>query len=131
MSLGYIPKQYAPGGGSSGSSVRNQNNKVVGIIHAGTFTARASVAAALRSNGFNYQGLFGEYNLPQYDVIYGTGKDQKTHIVMKWKQHIYLKTVLIKKRFLQTSNLIIQQLKITKNISKLSINRIKQQPLYF
>ncbi|WQQ16677.1 DUF31 family protein [Mycoplasmopsis cynos] len=77
MSLGYIPKQYAPGGGSSGSSVRNQNNKVVGIIHAGTFTARASVAAALRSNGFNYQGLFGEYNLPQYDVIYGTGKDQK------------------------------------------------------
>ncbi|WP_322941250.1 hypothetical protein RRG48_05630 [Mycoplasmopsis canis] len=99
MNLGYIPKQYAPGGGASGSSVRNQDNKVVGIIHASNFRINASVAAALRSNGMNYNGLFGEYNLPQYDVIYGTGKDQQNSYRDEMKKKSKKKTWLFKNGF--------------------------------
>lgn len=77
MNLAYLPRRYVPGGGASGSSVRTQENKVVAIFHSANLTASTGVAAALRSSGFDYQGLYGSYNLPQYDVIYGTGKDQK------------------------------------------------------
>ncbi|WP_334686749.1 DUF31 family putative serine protease [Mycoplasmopsis felis] len=31
--LEYTPRWYAPGGGSSGSSVRNQRNELVGVYH--------------------------------------------------------------------------------------------------
>lgn len=77
MNLAYMPRRYIPGGGASGSQVRTQDNKVVGIFHSVNQYAGTGLAAAFRSNGFNYQGLFGSYNLPQYDIIYGTGKDQK------------------------------------------------------
>ncbi|WP_120160771.1 hypothetical protein [Mycoplasmopsis bovirhinis] len=29
-----------------------------------------------KSEGFGYQGLYGQYNLPQYDLVHGGGKDQ-------------------------------------------------------
>lgn len=77
MNLGYMPRRFAPGGGASGSSVRNQENKLVGIFHSVNQSALTGIAAAFRSEGFNYQELYGSYNLPQYDVIYGGGKDQK------------------------------------------------------
>ncbi|SYV97176.1 Membrane-associated lipoprotein precursor, partial [Mycoplasmopsis edwardii] len=77
MNLGYLPRRYIPGGGASGSSVRTKDNKVVAIFHTANEFASTGIAAALRSSGFDYQGLYGGYNLPQYDVIYGTGKDQK------------------------------------------------------
>ncbi|MCU9937760.1 DUF31 family protein [Mycoplasmopsis felis] len=32
--LEYTPRWYAPGGGASGSSVRNQRNELVGVYHA-------------------------------------------------------------------------------------------------
>ncbi|VEU61044.1 Membrane-associated lipoprotein precursor [Mycoplasmopsis bovigenitalium] len=75
--LQYMLRHYTPIGGSSGSSVRNQKNEVIGV-HS-TIFQRAGVdfVAALRSEGYNYQGAFGAYNLPQYDLIYGGGKDQK------------------------------------------------------
>lgn len=78
MALEYSLFNFAAGGGSSGSSVRNQNNEIVGIIHLGNQRALVSVAAALRSEGYNYNGLYGKYNLPQYDLIFGGGKDQKS-----------------------------------------------------
>lgn len=74
--LNYLPKQYVPYGGASGSSFRNQYNELVGVFHSGNSAARTGLLAAFRSEGFNYQGLFGDYNLPQYDLIYGGGKDQ-------------------------------------------------------
>ncbi|EIE41213.1 lipoprotein [Mycoplasmopsis canis UFG1] len=77
MNLAYLPKRYVPGGGASGSSVRTKDNKIVAIFHTANEIANTGVAAALRSNGFDYKGLYGTYNLPQYDIIYGTGKDQK------------------------------------------------------
>ncbi|UWV81627.1 hypothetical protein [Mycoplasmopsis cynos] len=47
----------------------------------------------------NYNGLFGEYNLPQYDVIYGTGKDQKNSYRDEMKKKSKKKTWLFKKGF--------------------------------
>ncbi|WGI37000.1 Ig-specific serine endopeptidase MIP [Mesomycoplasma lagogenitalium] len=76
--LAYLPKHYAPGGGASGSSVRNQNNELVAVYHAANSTARTGLAVAFRSEGYDYKGALGTYNLPQYDLIYGGGKDQKT-----------------------------------------------------
>ncbi|WP_322876364.1 hypothetical protein RRG38_02335 [Mycoplasmopsis felis] len=75
--LEYTPRWYAPGGGASGSSVRNQRNELVGVYHASNISARTGLAAAFRSEGYDYKGLYGTYNLPQYDLIYGGGKDQK------------------------------------------------------
>lgn len=75
--LEYMARFYTPAGGASGSSVRNQNNEIVGVIHAANLTAKTSLIAALRSEGYDYKGLFGQYNLPQYDLIYGGGKNQK------------------------------------------------------
>ncbi|WP_322961863.1 DUF31 family protein [Mycoplasmopsis cynos] len=74
--LEYMPRHYVPAGGSSGSSVRNQNYELVGIFHAANSSANAGLAAAFRSEGYDYKGLYGSYNLPQYDLIYGGGKDQ-------------------------------------------------------
>ncbi|WP_427902965.1 Ig-specific serine endopeptidase MIP [Metamycoplasma alkalescens] len=77
MTLGYVPRYYAPIAGASGSSIRNQNNELVSIYYSTNNGARAGLSAAFRSEGFDYQGLYGQYNLPQYDLIYGGGKDQK------------------------------------------------------
>ncbi|MDJ1647137.1 Ig-specific serine endopeptidase MIP [Mycoplasma phocimorsus] len=80
MSLEYTPRFYAPGGGASGSSLRNQKNELIGAFHYkyGRFAEIGTgLAVALRCEGYDYQGLFGDYNLPQYDLIYGTGKNQK------------------------------------------------------
>lgn len=77
MSLSYIPRRWAPTGGSSGSSIRNQNNELVAVHHVTNTFARIGISIAFRSEGFDYRGLFGSYNLPQYDLIYGGGKEQK------------------------------------------------------
>ncbi|AJR12116.1 hypothetical protein MDIS_01420 [Mesomycoplasma dispar] len=75
--LNYIVKNFATTGGASGSSFRNQKNELVGVYHFGNKFAKTGLIAAFRSEGFNYFGLFGKYNLAQYDLIYGGGKDQK------------------------------------------------------
>jgi len=76
MGLEYLPKHFAPAGGASGTSVRNQKNELVAIYHAKYDSSKTGLAAAFRSEGYDYQGLYGNYNLPQYDLIYGGGKDQ-------------------------------------------------------
>ncbi|MCV3754106.1 Ig-specific serine endopeptidase MIP [Ureaplasma zalophigenitalium] len=76
--LQYMPRDYEPYGGASGSSMRNQRNEVIGLYHTKTQNTSTGLVLALRSSGFDYKGLYGSYNLPQYDLIYGTGKDQKT-----------------------------------------------------
>ena len=99
MGLEYSPRFYAPGGGASGSSLRNQNNEIIGAYHLkyGTFgEIGTGLAIALRSEGYDYQGLFGSYNLPQYDLIYGNGKDQKnSYREQLQKQYPNIKTLLM------------------------------------
>ncbi|VEU68272.1 Ig-specific serine endopeptidase MIP [Mycoplasmopsis pulmonis] len=75
--LSYAPKHYSPIGGSSGSSIRNQNNELVSVWHTGATSTNSGISSAFRSEGFDYKGLYGQYNLGQYDLIYGGGKDQK------------------------------------------------------
>ncbi|WP_434337440.1 Ig-specific serine endopeptidase MIP [Mycoplasma leachii] len=74
--LEILPRFYAPSGGASGSSVRTKDNKLLAVYHAANNIAKTGLAATFRSNGYNYKGLFGEYNLGQYDLIYGGGSDQ-------------------------------------------------------
>lgn len=78
MGLQYLPRHYEPVGGASGSSIRNQRNELVSIFHASFQNTITGLSAAFRSEGYDYNGLYGEYNLPQYDLIYGGGKDQKS-----------------------------------------------------
>ncbi|EIE40204.1 Ig-specific serine endopeptidase MIP [Mycoplasmopsis canis] len=76
--LNYLSKSYVPYGGSSGSSFRNQKNELIGIFHSGNGAARTGMFAAFRSEGFDYKGLYGpDYKLPEYDLIYGGGENQK------------------------------------------------------
>ncbi|QVJ95205.1 Ig-specific serine endopeptidase MIP [Mycoplasma mycoides] len=75
--LEILPRFYAPAGGASGSSVRIKGNKLLAVYHAANNTAKTGLAAVFRSNGQNYNELFGKYNLGQYDLIYGGGKDQE------------------------------------------------------
>ncbi|WFQ92524.1 Ig-specific serine endopeptidase MIP [Mycoplasma feriruminatoris] len=74
--LEILPRFYAPAGGASGSSVRTKDNKLLAVYHASNETARTGLAVAFRSNGYDYNSLFGSYKLGQYDLIYGGGSDQ-------------------------------------------------------
>ncbi|WP_027121587.1 Ig-specific serine endopeptidase MIP [Mycoplasma leonicaptivi] len=74
--LAYLYKGYAPGPGASGSSIRNQNNELVSLITTGYFGQGISSGLAIRSKGLDLKGLFGQYKLPQYDLIYGGGENQ-------------------------------------------------------
>lgn len=80
MGLEYIPRHFAPYGGASGSSIRTKDNKIVGVYHISNLSAGTGIAAALRSEGYDYNKLYGEYNLPQYDLIYGNGSDQRKDV---------------------------------------------------
>ncbi|UWD33870.1 Ig-specific serine endopeptidase MIP [Mesomycoplasma molare] len=81
MGMAYLPRHYSPIGGSSGSSIRTQNNELIAVYHASNKEAKTGLAIAFRSEGYDYKGAFGsganKYSLPQYDLIYGGGKDQK------------------------------------------------------
>ncbi|MBZ4212484.1 DUF31 family protein [Mycoplasma sp. U97] len=105
--LTYMPRFYAPAGGASGSSARAKENKVFGVVHASNNTAKTSLIAALRSNGHDYQKLFGNYNLPQYDLIYGGGKDQKKSyreaLKEKYKSNSSFRTNIFKDGFEETN----------------------------
>ncbi|MDC8916203.1 DUF31 family protein [Metamycoplasma hyosynoviae] len=76
--LQYAPRHYAPAGGASGSSLRNGKNELIGTYFASNEGAKTGLAVAFRSEGFNYKGLFGSYNLPQYDLINGGGHNQQS-----------------------------------------------------
>lgn len=79
--LGYILTNWQPMGGSSGSSIRDIDGNILAINFASGDSlgnTLINISQALRSNGYDYQGQYGRYNLEQYDLIYGGGKNQKT-----------------------------------------------------
>ncbi|EFF41116.1 Ig-specific serine endopeptidase MIP [Mycoplasmopsis alligatoris] len=76
--LNYMPRFYAPFGGSSGSSVRTDKNELLSVYYYSNANAGTGYSAAFRSEGFDYKGLYGKYNLEEYDLIYGGGKNQKS-----------------------------------------------------
>nr|WP_027121423.1 DUF31 family protein [Mycoplasma leonicaptivi] len=74
--LAYLYKGYSPGGGASGSSIRNQRNELVSFLTTAYNSQQLSSGLAVRSNGQDLNNLFNGYNIPQYDLVYGGGKDQ-------------------------------------------------------
>ncbi|SJZ43612.1 Ig-specific serine endopeptidase MIP [Mycoplasmopsis verecunda] len=79
--LGYVLQNWQPAPGGSGSSVRDLNGNIIGITYLAAdtnLTSLVSISQALRSPGYNYNGQYGNYNLEQYDLIYGGGQDQRT-----------------------------------------------------
>ncbi|QMT98493.1 DUF31 family protein [Mycoplasma tullyi] len=75
--LGYLLDNFVPSGGASGSRIIDGSGTIRGILFGVAKSSTAGYAVALRSEGMDYEGLYGSYNLPQYDLIYGGGKDQK------------------------------------------------------
>ncbi len=75
--LHIMPRSYVPYGGASGSSVRNKNNELIAVFHTANNSAKTGLAATFRSYGYDYKGLFGDYKLPAYDLIYGGAPGQK------------------------------------------------------
>ena len=73
VSSGLIyPLDYGSlGEGSSGSMMMDKDGYTVGIHFAGDFKASTGFTTALYSEGFNYGGRFGKYNLQSYDLIDG------------------------------------------------------------
>ncbi|MEE3928171.1 hypothetical protein V2E24_01085 [Mycoplasmopsis ciconiae] len=76
--LNYALGSWAPLGGASGSSVRDNDGNVVAINYFANQAALSSLAFAFRSNGINYDGLYGNYNMEKYDLIYGGAPQQRT-----------------------------------------------------
>ncbi|QKT05250.1 Ig-specific serine endopeptidase MIP [Mycoplasma sp. OR1901] len=97
--LEYLPRNYVPGGGASGSGIRTKNNEMVSVYHASFPGAKTGLSSAFRSEGYDYKGLFGEYNSPQYDLIYGGGKEQKNSYREEMKKKGPKKTWLFKNGF--------------------------------
>ncbi|WFQ92520.1 Ig-specific serine endopeptidase MIP [Mycoplasma feriruminatoris] len=100
--LEILPRFYAPSGGASGSSVRTKDNKLLAVFHAANNSAKTGLAAVFRSNGYDYNGLFGKYNLGQYDLIYGGGKDQvegRSYREVMSKKYPGKKSVLLNEGF--------------------------------
>lgn len=64
-------------GGSSGSMLMDSEGHTLGIHFAGDFDASIGLAQALYCEGFDYQGIFGRYNLEGYDLIDGGFINQK------------------------------------------------------
>nr|WP_307909088.1 hypothetical protein [Mycoplasmopsis bovis] len=75
--LHIMPRSYVPYGGASGSSVRNKNNELIAVFHTANNSAKTGLVATFRSYGYDYKGLFGDYKLPAYDLIYGGAPGQK------------------------------------------------------
>lgn len=76
--LGYLIDHYDITPGGSGSPIVNSNNEIVGLVFASDNDVNTGISLALHSEGFNYQNYYGNYNLPKYDLIYGTNDENQT-----------------------------------------------------
>ncbi|MBD5446123.1 MAG: hypothetical protein HDR31_02255 [Mycoplasma sp.] len=75
--LFYIIRQDALKPGASGSMVMNGNLETLGIQFAYDDSTDYGITQALRSDGYNYNGLYKWYNNEPYDLIYGGFSNQK------------------------------------------------------
>lgn len=89
--LGYNLTSWEPLQGASGSLIKDIDNNILAINFAAgdaIGNSLVSLTQALRSNGYDYKGQYGKYNLEQYDLVYGGGKNQYTSY--RWAlQQIY------------------------------------------
>ncbi|AJC50077.1 Ig-specific serine endopeptidase MIP [Mesomycoplasma flocculare] len=76
--LGTLLDNFTAGGGMSGTGVY-KNNKLYSLVFANDRTASTALTLNLRSYGHEYNGYYGSYNLPKYDLIYGSKHQRKSY----------------------------------------------------
>lgn len=76
--LGTLLDNFTGGGGMSGTGVY-KDNKLYSLVFATDPRASTAISLNLRSYGQNYQGYYGKYNLPKYDLIYGSKHQRKSY----------------------------------------------------
>ena len=64
-------------GGSSGALSVDQDGYAIGVHYASDNNSAMGGTQAFVSEGYNYNGYYGNYNMPAYDLIRGGGKYQK------------------------------------------------------
>ena len=64
-------------GGSSGALSVDQDGYAIGIHYASDNNSAMGDTQAFVSEGYDYKGYYGNYNMPAYDLIRGGGKYQK------------------------------------------------------
>ena len=64
-------------GGSSGALSVDQDGYAIGIHYASDNNSAMGGTQAFVSEGYDYKGYYGNYNLPAYDLIRGGGQLQK------------------------------------------------------
>ena len=64
-------------GGSSGALSVDQDGYAIGIHYASDNNSAMGGSQAFVSQGYDYKGYYGNYNMPAYDLIRGGGKYQK------------------------------------------------------
>lgn len=112
--LRYIIRHYAPAGGASGSSVRNQKNEIIGLLDISNGGAGVGLVTSLRSEGVNYNGYYGSYNMEAYDLIYGGGPNQRTSY-REALMHLYKNENFKTNLFKNGLNQIPEEYKFSKN----------------
>ena len=90
VSSGLIyPLDYGSlGEGSSGSMMMDGQGYTMGIHFAGDFKASTGFTTALYSEGFDYQGAFGKYNLQGYDLIDGNRQDNHPNQKLSYRTNM-------------------------------------------
>ena len=78
-------------GGSSGALSIDQDGYAIGIHYASDNNSAMGGTQAFVSKGYDYQGYYGNYNLPEYDLIAGGGQYQKASYFQNM-QKLYGKT---------------------------------------
>ncbi|MBG0730712.1 Ig-specific serine endopeptidase MIP [Mycoplasma sp. 'Moose RK'] len=76
--LGTLLDNFTGGGGMSGTGIY-KDNKLYSLIFATDARASTAVSLNLRSYGNDYKGYYGSYNLPKYDLIYGSKHQRKSY----------------------------------------------------
>lgn len=75
--LAYAIRHDAMRGGSSGSMVVNSSNEIIALHNADWSESDVGLSVALKSERFLYNNV-QNYYVPEYDLIYGGGQDQKS-----------------------------------------------------
>lgn len=103
--LAYAFRESAMDPGSSGSVVINKQNEIFALIFSQWQNSDIGVASALKSERYLYSNISNFY-IPEYDIIYGGGADQKTSYKQALEKYLpNTKTFLFPDGFNKQNNL--------------------------
>lgn len=76
--LGTLLDNFTAGAGMSGTGVY-KDDKLYSLVFANDRLASTALTLNLRSYGHDYNGYYGKYSLPKYDLIYGSKHQRKSY----------------------------------------------------